>query len=168
MHKIKLTEQAIYHGDVKMPEGWHINSEELTADILESKLKNKPQKFSKNWDRLNTYIIEHTMLRHSFPICKKETWGNVYEQNENTPPILEVNLMDLNSSPDYVCLYGVNVEDCIVNIAYDDNRFKNKVWTIPLKNNKFVMFPATNLYNIENNQKNNKLNFVQVITYIVT
>jgi len=34
-----------------------------------------------------------------------------------------------------------------------------------LKNNMFVMFPSTNMYSIENKQKDS-LNFIQTITYI--
>ena len=61
-------------------------------------------------------------------------------------------------------LYGVEVEDCIVTIYYNDNRRKGKSWEIELKNNMFIMFPSSNTYYITNNQKK-KLNFIQTITY---
>ena len=35
-------------------------------------------------------------------------------------------------------------------------------WDIPLTNNKFIMFPSTNMYYLTNNQKDS-LNFVQTI-----
>ena len=41
---------------------------------------------------------------------------------------------------------------------------KVEAWDIPFKNNKFIMFPSTNMYYLTNNQKDS-LNFVQTITY---
>ncbi len=41
---------------------------------------------------------------------------------------------------------------------------KEEAWDIPLENNKFIMFPSTNMYYLTNNQKDS-LNFVQTITY---
>ena len=52
----------------------------------------------------------------------------------------------------------------MVRIHYEDNRRKGRSWDIPLENNKFIMFPSTNMYYLTNNQKDN-LNFVQTITY---
>ena len=72
--------------------------------------------------------------------------------------------MNLADSADLVLLYGINTLDCKVKINFDDNKNKEKVWNIDLKKNMFVMFPSTNTYSIENNQKNS-LNFIQTITY---
>ena len=74
------------------------------------------------------------------------------------------NPVDLQNSPDFVLLYGVLIEECNVTIHYDNNRKKGNTWNIPLENNKFIMFPSTNMYYITNNQKRS-LNFVQTITY---
>jgi len=51
-----------------------------------------------------------------------------------------------------------------VRIFYDDNRRKGRSWDIPLENNKFIMFPSTNMYTIKNKQKDG-LNFIQTLTY---
>ena len=72
--------------------------------------------------------------------------------------------MNLDDSADLVLLYGINTLDCRIKINFDDNKKKGKVWNIYLKKNMFVMFPSTNTYSIENNQKNS-LNFIQTITY---
>ena len=58
----------------------------------------------------------------------------------------------------------VNVENCNVRIYYDDNRRAGRSWDIELKNNKFVMFPSTQIYYISNNQKD-KVNFILKTTY---
>ena len=52
----------------------------------------------------------------------------------------------------------------MVRIHYEDNRSKGRSWDIPLTNNKFIMFPSTNIYYLTNQQKDS-FNFVQTITY---
>ena len=166
MHKKVLAEQALYHGDVKMPAGWEINQEQFTSDILESKYSKSEFKFSKNYDRLNTFVTEHLNMKFDLRLCQKETWGNIYKPKQTTKQMLEADLMNLRASADFVLLYGVKVKDCTVHISYDDNRVKDKTWSIPLTDNKFLVFPATNPYYIENNQTD-FLNFIHVTTYTI-
>jgi hypothetical protein len=162
MRKHVLTEQAIYYGDVSMPQYWEIDRDYLSNQILYSNLTNNEFLFSPTWDKLNKYIIEHVNLK--FKLVNKKTWGNIYKPLEKETYLSKVDPIDLKNSPDFVLLYGVNVEDCNIKIFYDDNRRKGRSWIMPLKNNKFVMFPSTNSYTIINDQKNN-LNFIQTITY---
>ena len=103
-------------------------------------------------------------LKHKIKLVNKSTWGNIYKPNETTIPLLNIDPVDLQNSPDFTMLYGVEVKDCRVRIYYDDNRRKGRSWNIELKNNMFIMFPSTNMYYITNNQKNS-LNFVQTILY---
>ena len=164
MIKKVLTEQALYLGDVTMPKNFEIDRNELRADILESFMKDNFFKFSKNWDKLNTYIKDHFNLKFKANLINTKTWGNYYSPTENTKPLLEVDLVDLRNSPDFVLLYGVEVKNCKVKIYYDDNRRKGRSWDIELKNNMFIMFPLTNTYVISNEDKN-KINYVQTIAY---
>lgn len=164
MHKKILSEQALYYGDVNMPKDWDIDRNELSLFILQSELKNLKFPFSKTWDKLNTYIRDHIKVKYSLNLINKRTWGNIYKPTQLTPPLLQINKVDLKNSPDFVLLYGLKAEDCKVTIYYEDNRRKGRSWTIPLTDNKFVMFPSTNMYFITNSQKNN-LNFIQTITY---
>jgi hypothetical protein len=164
MRKHVLTEQAIYYGDVSMPQYWEIDRDYLSNQILYSNLTNNEFLFSPTWDKLNKYIIEHVNLKYQFKLVNKKTWGNIYKPLEKETYLSKVDPIDLKNSPDFVLLYGVNVEDCNIKIFYDDNRRKGRSWIMPLKNNKFVMFPSTNSYTIINDQKNN-LNFIQTITY---
>jgi hypothetical protein len=90
--------------------------------------------------------------------------GDIYKPAETTIPLLNIDPVDLRNSPDFTLLYGVKVKDCMVRIHYEDNRRKGRSWDIPLTNNKFIMFPSTNMYYLTNNQKDS-LNFVQTITY---
>ena len=163
MQKKVLSEQALYYGDIDMPKGFEIDRDKLQSDILKSNINNKEFPYSREWDKLNTYVREHINVEYGFQLVNKETWGNVYKPKEISIPLLNIDPVDLRNSPDYVVLYGVNVKDCSVRIHYDDNRRAGRSWDIPLKNNQFIMFPSTNMYYITNNQKDS-LNFILTIT----
>ena len=164
MHKKVLTEQSIYFGDVSMPKDWEIDQNDLAHHILQSNLTNEELQFSRTFDKLNTYIKEFINLKHGITLLNKSAWGNIYKPNETTIPLLNIDPVDLRNAPDYTLLYGVKVEECMVRIHYEDNRRKGKSWDMPLTNNKFIMFPSTNMYYLTNNQKDS-LNFVQTTTY---
>ena len=163
MQKKVLSEIALYYGDVAMPKGFEIDRDKLQTDILKSQINNKEFPYSREWDKLNTYLREHINVEYGFQLVNKETWGNVYKPKEISIPLLNIDPVDLRNSPDYILLYGVNVKDCSVRIHYDDNRRAGRSWDIPLKNNQFIMFPSTNMYYITNNQKDS-LNFILTIT----
>ena len=163
MQKKVLSEIALYYGDVAMPKGFEIDRDKLQSDILKSQINKKEFPYSREWDKLNTYVREHINVEYGFQLVNKETWGNVYKPKEISIPLLNIDPVDLKNSPDYTLLYGVNVKDCSVRIHYDDNRRAGRSWDIPLKNNQFLMFPSTNMYYITNNQKDS-LNFILTIT----
>ena len=164
MQKKVLTEQALYYGDVAMPKDWDIDRDKLQQDILNSNITDSPFPFSRTFDMLNTYIRDHINLDYGFQLINKETWGNMYKPQETTIPLLNIDPVDLRNSPDYTLLYGVNVKNCMVRIHYEDNRRKGRSWDISLTNNKFIMFPSTNMYYLTNHQEDS-LNLVQTITY---
>jgi len=164
MQKKVLTEQSLYFGQVDMPKYFEIDRDELAHHILRSTFNNKDLIFSRTWDKLNTYIIDHVRVKYNFILIKEKTWGDIYKPSQTTIPLLNIDPVDLTHSPDYTLLYGVKTEKCNVRIHYDDNRRAGRSWDIELKNNKFIMFPSTNMYYITNNQKDS-LNFIQTTTY---
>jgi hypothetical protein len=163
MHKKVLSEIDLYYGQVNMPKGFEIDRDKLQEDILSSNINNKKFPFSREWDKLNTYLREHINVKYGFTLINKETWGNVYKPQEISIPLLNIDPVDLRNSPDYILLYGVNVKECSVRIHYDDNRRAGRSWDIPLKNNQFIMFPSMQMYYITNNQKDS-LNSILTIT----
>ena len=163
MKKKVLSEIALYYGDVEMPQGFEIDRDKLQEDILKSRINNKEFPFSREWDKLNTYMREHINVEYGFQLVNKETWGNVYKPQEISVPLLNIDPVDLRNAPDYTLLYGVNVKDCSVRIHYDDNRRAGRSWDMPLTNNKFIMFPSMQMYYITNNQKDS-LNSILTIT----
>ena len=164
MQKKVLTEQALYFGDVAMPKDWDIDRDKLSGDILQSQIQNKEFPFSKTWDMLNTYMRDHIGLEYGINLINKDTWGNIYKPTETSIIQQQIDPVDLRNSPDFVMLYGVKVKNCMIKIYFDDNRRAGRSWDIPLENNKFIMFPSTNMYHVINNQKDS-LNLVQTITY---
>jgi len=52
----------------------------------------------------------------------------------------------------------------ILNETYSNFNHEKIAPLVELENNKFIMFPSTNMYYLTNNQKDS-LNFVQTITY---
>ena len=163
MQKKVLSEIGLYYGQVDMPKGFEIDRDKLQSDILKSRINNEKFPYSREWDKLNTYLREHINMEYGFSLINKETWGNIYKPKEISIPLLNIDLVDLRNSPDYVLLYGVNVKDCSVRIHYDDNRRAGRSWDIPLKNNRFIMFPSMQMYYITNNQKDS-LNSILTIT----
>jgi len=164
MEKKVLSEIALYHGDIAMPKGFEINRNKLQEDILKSQINNKEFPYSREWDKLNTYLREHIGVKYNFQLVNKKTFGNIYKPKEISIPLLHIDPVDLKNSPDFVMLYGVHVKNCNIRFYYDDNRRKGCSWDIELKDNKFIMFPSMQMYYIANNQKDS-LNFIQTITY---
>jgi len=164
MHKKVLSEIDLHYGTIDMPKGFEIDRDKLQSDILSSQINDSKFPFSKEWDKLTTYVREHINLEHGFTLVNKETWGNAYKPKEISIPLLNIDPVDLRHSPDYTFLYGVNVKDCSVRIHYDQNRRAGRSWDIPLENNKFIMFPSTQMYYITNTQPDS-LNFILTTTY---
>jgi len=164
VEKIVLSEQSLYFGNVDMPKNWDIDRDKLKSDILNSQVTDSPFPFSRTFDMLNTYLREHINLEYGFTLVNKETWGNMFKPNETSIPLLNIDPVDLRNSPDYTLLYGVNVKNCMVRVHYEDNRRKGRSWDIPLENNKFIMFPSTNMYYLTNKQKDS-LNFILTMSH---
>ena len=168
MRKILLSEVAIYYGQVKMPEDFEIDREEIFHQMLREgvneQLKETP--FTRELDKLKTYIREYILVRHNIVLENFDCESNFYFPQERSKPLTHVDPMNLTSSPDYVCLYGVNVgqDSCNVIIEYDDNRRKGKIRWMPLNNNNFVIFPANLKYHIDKN-RSEQLNCILTISY---
>ena len=167
LNKKILSEIALFHGHFSMPKGyedWFINRDILATDIFISQSQNTKLPSSRVWDMLDAYIREHINCYYHLNLINKETWGNIYKPNEISKPLLNVDPIDLKNSPDYTCLYGVKVDECMVKIHYEDNRRKGRSWDISLENNKFIIFPSSCMYYLTNHQKDN-LNLALTITY---
>ena len=164
MQKKVLSEIDLHYGQIDMPKGFEIDRDKLQLDILSSQIKNLEFPFSRTLDMLNTYMREHIKVEHGITLINKKIWGNLYKPQETTIPLLNIDPVDLRNSPDYTFLYGVNVKDCNVRIHYYQNRRAGRSWDIELKNNKFIMFPSTQMYYITNNQTDS-LNFILTTTY---
>ena len=177
MQKKVLSEIDLYIDDVHVIK---IDRAQIKNDILssfasEKRLsKNKKdysyQDFkippSKPIQWLHDYIRDHFKLDYHRTLIPNKTWGNIYDQHESSYTRHQVEPLLLKDSPDYTCVYGIEVakDSCELVIEYDDNRRKNRTWHIPLKDNQFIIFPSTQRYFISNN-KFKSLNIFLTMTY---
>tara|TARA_Y100000114_G_scaffold149830_1_gene164524 strand:+ start:360 stop:872 length:513 start_codon:yes stop_codon:yes gene_type:complete len=159
-----LSKIDLYHGTISMPKGFEIDHKILKNDILIHSIQDCPFPFSREWDKLNTYLRDHINCNYNFNLINKLTTGYIFKPNQSNFPDNDNNKVNLRDSPDYVMLYGVDLENTNVRIYYDDNRRAGRSWDIKLENNKFIIFPSTLIYHISNNQQN-RLNFILKITY---
>ena len=164
MEKIILSEQSIYYGDVLMPKGFEIDHKKLFDDVLKSHITNKKLIYSSNYNNLETYIREHIKCDYGKGLVPKKRWGNIYKPQELSEPLLNIEKMDLANSADFTLLYGVEANECLIRIYYDDTRRHQNNWEIKLDKGMFIMFPSSNTYIIKNNQKES-LNNILTITY---
>jgi hypothetical protein len=167
INKKTLSEISIYSGKIKMPEGFEIKKETLVKDIsISNYYEDVKHPFSIEWDKLKNFITDFTLVEHKLSLIPKNTSGKYYERNEVSKPIVSVNPVDLKNSPDFILLYGVEIdpETCEVVIYYDDNRRKGRSYNFNLETNSFIMFPSSQLYYIKNN-KNSFLNYIQTISF---
>ena len=61
-----LSKIDLYYGDISMPKGFEIDKDQLQKDILSHIIQDCPFPFSKQWDKLNTYLREHIHLEYNF------------------------------------------------------------------------------------------------------
>ena len=180
MQKVVLSEIDLYSGEVAMPKGFDIDLDKIRNDIIESyvqqkRINNNPKAyafddyvvpFSQPLQWMQDYIRYHWRVEYNRTLVTKTMHGNVIHPKEKSWRRHQVDPVDLRNSPDYTLIYGVDIKkgssECI--IEYDDNRRKNRTWHIPIENNKFIMFPATNRYSFSPNTSNS-LNIILTINY---
>jgi hypothetical protein len=167
INKNILSEIALYYGKVKMPKGWEVEKDILVKNATVSQYYDDVKyPFTKPADRINTYITEFIYLEHKLLIEHRENYGSFYERNQVSKPQFHLNYASLKEGFDFVLLYGIEIDPktCEIVISYDDNRRKNLEWTINLETGKFIMFPTSLNYYI-NNKNNSYLNYIQTYIY---
>ena len=180
MHKKVLTEVDLYTGEIAMPKGFEIDRNKIKNDIIKSfvtedRINNNPRTYSyKNYkvpfsqplQWMQDYMRDHWKVEYGPTLVSKNMHAKVLHPKEQSVLMHSVDPVDLRNSPDYTFIYGVDIEpdSCECIIEYDDNRRKNRTWHIPMKNNHFIMFPATNRYCFSANTSN-KLNVTLTINY---
>jgi len=122
--------------------------------------------FSKPLQWLKDYIKDHFNSDYHRTLIDKKEWGNIYNPHESSYTRHQVEPLFLKDSPDYICLYGVDMakDSCELVIEYNDNRKKNRSWHIPLEDNKFIIFPSIQRYFISQN-KSKQMNIFLTMTY---
>jgi|TARA_R100000455_G_C6238042_1_gene97736 hypothetical protein len=180
MQKVVLSEISLIYGEVKTPKGFEIDRVKIKEEIISSFIKeNRVSKnnkdysyqdyklpFSQNLQWLKDYIKDHFKAEYSFQLVPKLDFGVILNPKEKSFLRNQVDPVDLRNSADYTCIYVVESEkdSCELIIEYDDNRRKGRTWHVPLKNNFYYIFPATQKYFISEN-KSKKINIFLTSTY---
>ena len=162
MNKKVLSEIDLYFGTVDMPKYFEINRNELKSNLLSSVIEDKCFKNScvvsnpfdyemlngKAFTMLNTYIIENFFLKNKYNIINSFNFGNIFKEKESSINKNLVNEHNLSSSPDYTCIYGIDVEKYsqLLIIEYPNKRLRENFFQIELKNNEYIIFPSTLKY----------------------
>jgi len=183
MEKKVLSEIVLYTGEVKMPKYFDINRPELKADILSSFVNQKTLSknnmdysfldyevpYSKSFDMLHTYVRENFFIENEKTLILQKSFGNILNINEQSFSRSLVEPLDLKHSPDFVMVYGVDVQpnSSTVVIEYDDNRRANRTWHVPIENNKFVIFTSKQKFFISQNiSKEQNIFLISTFNYI--
>ena len=167
INKKVLSEIDVYSGKIKMPKGFEIDRSELVKNItVTNYYQDVNHNFSKEWDKVKTFISDFFLLEHKLGLAPKESFGSFFERNERSRPMVAADTADLINASDYVFLYGVGTDPgtCEIVIHYDNKRLTNLNYRHKLETNEFIMFPATQLYYIENNN-NRYLNYIETILF---
>ena len=125
--------------------------------------------YSKPLSWLKDYLRDHFRVDYYRTLMGKKEWGNLYGPDESSFMRHQVEPLLLKDSPDYTCVYGVEVakDSCELVIEYNDNRRANRTWHIPLKDNQFIIFPSTQRYFISQNTSK-QMNVFLTMTYEYT
>ena len=180
MKKVVLSEISLIHSSVDLPKGFEINRKKIKNDIIQSFVDQKrintnskaysyedyQVTFSQPLQWLKDYIRDNIIAEYGFTLIEKSQHGNVFYPKEKSFLRYNIEPVDLKNSPDYTLIYALDCakDSCELVIEYDDNRRKNRTWHIPMHNNHFYMFPATQKYFITKiNSK--QLNVMITINY---
>ena len=176
MQKVVLSEIDLIHGPVNLPKGFEINRDKIKNDIIKSfidqkKINTNPKAYSYEdyevpFSQPLQWFKDYIRDKYYISLVEKQTHGNVYNPKEQSHLRNQIEPVDLRNSPDYTLIYALDCakDSCELVIEYDDNRRKNRTWYIPVHNNHFYIFPATQKYFItKNNSK--QLNVLLTINY---
>ena len=162
-----LSEKILYYAQVKMPKGFEIIRSDIVRDILLTNFyEDHKVLFNKSLQAVVTYVSDFMRLENRKDLVPHSRRGLVFDKNENSKPMLEIDTNNLKESPYFVMLYAAEVQDktCEVIIEYNDNRRTSKEWTIPMENNRFIIFPSTERFTIKN-KNNEHSNVIQLINF---
>ena len=174
MEKVILNEEALYHGYVKCPKGYEIDREQIKYQIMKGYIRNRDSlhnryevEHTKELNFFDSYINDFFSLKHEgkLNLVFKNRSSFILKEGEKRDKRNDVNVFDIPGSPVYTLIYGIELEDFSSDliIHYKYKKTPNRIWRIPLENNKFIIFPSHLNYEITKN--NSKLNSFYLMNY---
>lgn len=177
MKKVILNQEVLYYDFVNCPKGYEIDRHQIRHEMMWGYLNSKkehptltqyPMRHCLSFDYLGEYIRDFLgqFVEHQFKLVFKQRFGYILKQDEYVASRNDIDILDIKASPVYTLVYGVELEDHSSNLIIHHNIKKtpNCTWSIPMQNNKFIIFPSHLNYEITSN--NSKLNsFYLIQTY---
>tara|TARA_R110000803_G_scaffold210837_1_gene284229 strand:- start:3803 stop:4333 length:531 start_codon:yes stop_codon:yes gene_type:complete len=113
---------------------------------------------------LMDYIEGQYLLKKHGTLWPKEINIMVHDKGEGSIKRHHLNYADLKGSPDLVMLYFLETDKNDLVIEYDDGRKKGCYWTLPIHENKYVLFNSHLEYYLKPNTSN-KQRLILRVTY---
>lgn len=181
MKEIVLEKKNIIYGFVDTPKGYEVDLNTLKGSALyyffieKKRISDDPTNVNYNdfyIDYLNETDYFLNLIRERFYIHYKKTlilskrWTNILYPGDSAILRNNLNIGNLEKSPDYTMVYGLDIQknSCDLIIEWETNRKYNLNWTIPMENNKFIIFPSGLNYRFNKNISQN-LNIIFSAAY---
>jgi len=161
MERKELSKLELFVGTFKTKKSL-VNFDEIKTYLLKSvvllpitkekRLNGIKVKWERNIHWLYEYIRDqfskHNNLRQLYLSGDYEAL--ISKPDELHPTINDINIYDLDGSPDYTILFPLNGK-ATVSLYYDDNRHKDKIWSVDIDKDRYLTFSSSIKYDISKN-----------------
>ncbi len=113
---------------------------------------------------LMDYIEGQYLLKEKITLWPKEISVIVHDKGEGSIKRHHLDYSDLKGSPDLVMLYFLETDKNNLIVEYDEGRKKGCYWSLPVENNKYVLFNSHLEYYLKPNTAD-KQRIVLRVTY---
>lgn len=157
--EIELEKKSIYWDYVHTPEGYEVKRDKIKSSALfhffieQNRLSGDPTNhtyndfkvdYMKEVDYFLALIRERYAQKKDRGLVLNKSWCNVYYPGEMSLSRNQLKIGNLEQSPDYTLVYGLDVVKDSTNlvIEWETNRKYTLNWTMPMENNKYAIFPS--------------------------
>jgi len=161
MKKILLSETCFY-GDY-LPDISNVNKKDVKKFALKEiasnaeKLNNYeeyPCGFNQNLDWISWYVRNKMFVKQNINLDFMNHYLLKQDYNESLLKRRHLEYYSKKETPDFITIYFMDNSSNSLELEYDDHRYKNLNWTVPVEQNKCVTFNSDiNFYFNKNKEK---------------
>lgn len=173
MKEIELSKKFILHGKLPL----HLSKVDFDHihDFVNWNIENLHERNLNRFKDIDIHLLQDIiwildyaegkfLVKRNKTLDRKSVDLMIHDKNEGSIKRHHLHYPNLKESPDIVLLYFIDTDDNNMIIEYDDNRKKGLYWTMPIENNKYVMFNSNLEYYLLPN-KSDKKRIVLKVTY---